>query len=74
MSWFRHASELRFGIVDAVAIRHERDGTYTYDTGPERERLRAALDAAGLQDLQQIHQELERYRLRRPRPHDGELR
>lgn len=58
--WYRCASELRMGIVDAVVMRHERDGSYTYDTGPERARLRAELEAVGLRELREIQRELGR--------------
>lgn len=62
--WQEFASELRFGVVDAVALRHERPGEYGYDAVSERSRLRAELARAGLTDLKDIQREVSRHSIR----------
>jgi hypothetical protein len=53
LRWWRAAKEsgLRLGVVDAVSMRHFRGSQRTYDTGPEKARLRRELDAAGVKEL-----------------------
>lgn len=59
--WHQFASQLRFGVVDAVAIRHDRSGPYGYDTVPERARLLAELERAGLRHLTDIQRQTTRH-------------
>jgi hypothetical protein len=44
----------RFGIVDAVRIRHCNPMGLDYDTGPERDRLNRILEEAGFQSIHEM--------------------
>jgi hypothetical protein len=56
LRWWRaaQAAGLRLGVVDAVSMRHFRGSERTYDTGPEKERLRRELDDAGVPELGEL--------------------
>jgi hypothetical protein len=56
LRWWRAARELglRLGVVDAVSMRHFRGAGRTYDTAPERARLRRELDLAGVGELHEV--------------------
>jgi hypothetical protein len=54
------AHDLSLGIVDAVTIRHLGPPGESYDMEAELARLRVELAARGLDDLRDLHVELER--------------
>lgn len=61
--WSTLEPHLAMGIVDAVAVRHVRRGTYGYDTVAEQGRLDAELLRLGIPDIHDLHRDLHRLRL-----------
>lgn len=52
--WAAAGRRLRFGVVDAVGIRHVSKLGHTYDTGPQIVQLRRELRAMGLENIRQL--------------------
>lgn len=50
-------TSLRLGILDAVAIHHERPGGGSYDRSEQHRQLRRMLDDAGMSSIRDLQQE-----------------